>query len=98
VRTKTARYISFTVPRPLSTLLDPTYYTPMALSKAFVLAISAALVTLAVGQDNANVTVTLGIEAIQANFQQAAISGDGNLVPNFDPSALLTVSFPSAGE
>jgi hypothetical protein len=70
----------------------------MAFSKASVLAVSAALATLVAGQDNANATGPLGVEAIQANFQQAAISGDGNLVPTFDPSALLTVSFPSVGE
>lgn len=66
---------------------------------AFVAVTLASFVALAAAQ-NANGTAaagTLGIQAIQANLQQAGISGTGNLLPTFDPSALMSVSFPVVG-
>lgn len=69
----------------------------MAFSK--ILLVSLSVVGFVLGQ-NANGTAAsgeLGIEVIQANFKQAAISGQNNLVPDFEPSALLTASFPGLG-
>jgi hypothetical protein len=65
----------------------------------FALTILASLVALVAGQ-NANGTAaagTLGIQAIQANFAQAGLSGSGNLLPTFEPSALMSVSYPVVG-
>jgi hypothetical protein len=60
----------------------------------------AALAGAVVGQ-SANATAMptgeLGIEVIQANFQQAGIVGSNNLLPAFAPTALLNVSYPSVG-
>jgi hypothetical protein len=80
---------------PITVFLSPTTMSFFKLS----LAVSVALAGLVASQ-NANGTAAsgeLGIEAIEANFKQAAISGQGNLLPTFQPTALLTASFPDVG-
>lgn len=56
----------------------------------FSAALSLALVGAAAAQ-----SAELGLEAIKAHFQQAGLIGDGNLLPAFEPSALLDVTFGS---
>jgi hypothetical protein len=56
--------------------------------------IPLALVSFAVAQ---NADASLGVAAIKAHFEQAKLVGQGNLLPAFDPSATMNVSFPQVG-
>jgi hypothetical protein len=69
----------------------------MSFSK-FLIA-SAALIGF-VSAQAANGTFDIGelsIEAIKANFVQAALTGEKNLLPAFEPVALLTASYGTVG-
>jgi hypothetical protein len=56
---------------------------------------SLALATLAAAQANNN--TALSLEAIEAHFAQAGLSGGSGLLPAFDPSALLSLSYDGVG-
>jgi hypothetical protein len=55
---------------------------------------SLALATLAAAQAN---NTELSLEAIEAHFAQAGLSGGNNLITSFQPSALLTLSYDGVG-